>query len=321
VVVAGEALVDLVPRGEALLPSPGGSPYNVALGLGRLGVPTAYLGPLSQDGFGRLLVDHLEAAGVGLDLAPRVTAPTTLAVVHLDADQRRHRDADQRRHRDADQRASYNFYLAATSAAAQTTDRLPALPAGAALHVSFGAIGVTHEPAGTALLHLLRREAGRRLTSLDPNVRISALDDLERCRDRLTRAVAVTDVVKVSDDDLALLFPDESTETIAARWADTGPALVVVTRGPDGAVGFGRTGRIEVPGRPVAVVDTVGAGDAFTAGLLAHLDDVGLASRRALDAADRRTVTAALERAVHVAALACTRTGADPPTAAELAGG
>lgn len=303
IVVAGEALVDLVPRDDTLVPLPGGSPFNVAVGLGRLEVPTVYVGPLSRDGFGRLLADRLEAAHVDLRLAPRVDAPTTLAVVHLDAEQR----------------ATYGFYLDATAAAGLEIGQLPDLPEAAALHVSFGAIGVTHAPAGAALLHLLGREAGRRLTSLDPNVRPSALDDPHRSRDRLGSAIAVVDVVKVSDDDLALLHPGEDAEVVAAGWARQGPALVVVTRGPDGAVAFGAAGRIEVPGRVVDVVDTVGAGDAFTAGLLAHLVAVGIDSRAALADADRDAVGAALARAVDVAAVTCTRAGADPPTLAEMA--
>ena len=303
VVVAGEALVDLVPEGEALVPHPGGSPFNVAVGLGRLGAATAFLGPLSEDGFGRLLVDRLTGAQVDVGSAPRVEAPTTLAVVHVDTDHR----------------ATYGFYLDATSAATASADQLPDLPDGAALHVSFGAIGVTHEPTGVALTTLLRREAGRRFTSLDPNVRPTAIDDADAWRRELEATVAVVDLVKVSDDDLAELYPDEDADHVAIRWAASGPVLVVVTRGPDGAVAFGPGGRVEVPGIDVAVIDTVGAGDAFTAGLLAHLVATGGASRDALTGASPLTVGAAVEQAVLVAASTCTRPGADPPTAAQLA--
>lgn len=302
VVVAGEALVDLVPSGDTLRPSAAGSPVNVAVGLGRLGVAAAFVGTVSTDGFGDLVATRLDDAGVALDLLSPVAAPTTLAVVHLDAEGR----------------ASYGFYLEETSAAALRAETLPTLPDGAVLHVSFGAIGPTHQPAGAALLHLLHREAGQRLVSLDPNVRPSALD--ERTVGRLEAAVAACDLVKVSDDDLALLHPDEAPETVAARWAGAGPALVVVTRGPDGAVAFGPNGRLEVAGLQVDVADTVGAGDAFTSGLLAGAASRGLLDRETLRAAGDDAFRAVLEHAVQVSALACTRPGADPPTGAELPG-
>ncbi|WP_052665576.1 carbohydrate kinase family protein [Nitriliruptor alkaliphilus] len=302
VIVAGEALVDLVPRGDALWPSAAGSPVNVAVGLGRLGVATAFCGTVSTDGFGDLIATRLDDAGVALDLLTPVGLPTTLAVVHLDAEGR----------------ASYGFYLDGTSADGLTPDSLPSLPENAALHVSFGAIGPTTVPAGEALVHLIEREAGHRVVSLDPNVRPSAIDDLTATVARLEAAVAASDVVKASDEDLAALHPGVAPEEVAARWAGSGPALVVVTLGPDGAVAFGAAGRTEIPGRQVEVVDTVGAGDAFTAGLLGHLAGAGLLDREALRAIDADATTAALEHAVRVAAITCTRTGADPPTAADV---
>jgi fructokinase len=302
VVVAGEALVDLVPEGELLRPVPAGSPVNVAVGLGRLGVPTAYAGTLSTDGFGEALATRLAEAAVDLTLVTAVEVPTTLAVVHLDADRR----------------ASYGFYLAATSATVFDRDALPVLPDGAALHVSFGAVGPTQHPAGDTLVALLRAEAGHRLLSLDPNVRPSAIGDLAATVARYEDAVAVCDVVKVSDEDLGLLHPDEDPLAVASRWADAGPALVVVTRGPDGAVAFAGEHHLEVPGLDVEVVDTVGAGDAFTSGLLARLDADGLLRRPALRSAPPSALQPALEHAVRVAAATCTRAGADPPSAADL---
>jgi fructokinase len=316
VVVAGEALIDLVPqptpdhevvdggpaRPAALRPVPAGSPVNVAVGLGRLGIRCAYCGTLSTDGFGRALQDRLADAAVDLGLSSTTQRPTTLAVVHLDAAGR----------------AEYGFYLDATSAATFGDTALPALPDDAALHVSFGAIGPTHRPAGDALVELMRREAGRRVVSLDPNVRPSAIVDRAGSVARYEQAVAASDVVKVSDEDLELLHPGEDPDVVAARWADAGPALVVVTRGPAGAVAFGPAGHLEVPGIEVAVADTVGAGDAFTSGLLASLAGQGLLERAALRRADAVSLRRALGQAVRVAAITCTREGADPPTAAEL---
>lgn len=303
IVVAGEALVDLAPRDGLLLPLPGGSPYNVAVGLGRLGSRTHYLGGLSTDAFGTRMAQRLHAEAVDLELSPRLEAPTTLAVVHLD-------DAG---------RASYGFYLEGTAAAALTGDDLPALPDGACLHVSLGAIGVGHEPTGRTLRQLLTDAHGQRLTSLDPNVRpvvFAQAGGVGAYAALMTELVADIDLVKVSDEDLMALHPDaDDALMVATDWAASGPALVVVTRGPHGAVAVRRDGRtVEVPGERVEVVDTVGAGDAFTAGLLGWLDAAALLDRDRLRAADDATITAALGYARRVAALTCTRAGADPPS-------
>lgn len=302
VVVAGEALVDLAPRGELLAPLPGGSPYNVAVGLARLGTATRYLGRLSRDGFGELLAARLRDEGVALDLAARTDEPTTLAVVHLDTDGR----------------ASYAFYLAATSAAGLTTADLPALPGDAALHVSLGAIALTTDPAGGALQALLARERERRVVSLDPNVRPSAIGDPTAYRDVVEDAVIGCDVVKVSDEDLHLLAPAESPADVARHWATLGPALVVMTRGSSGAMALAPAGEVAVGGEPVDVVDTIGAGDAFTAGLLAWLDAHAGLHRSALAALSGEATRQALHHATRVSALACTRAGADPPRASDL---
>jgi fructokinase len=304
IVVAGEALVDLAPRGEHLLPLPGGSPYNVAVGLARLDADVRYLGGLSSDGFGQMMADRLRAEGADLTLALWTDAPTTLAVVHLDDDGR----------------ASYGFYLDGTSASSLEEHELPSLPAGAALHVSLGAIGLEHEPAGRTLATLMANESRHRFVSFDPNIRPSAiLGDTDDYAALMDTVVADLTLVKVSDEDLQLLHPDQDPIEVARSWATSGPALVVVTRGPHGAVAVAaEDAPIEVPGEAVEVVDTVGAGDAFTSGLLAWLgrhDALSDAGLRALDAAQ---IEAALSYARHVAAITCTRAGSDPPRAAEL---
>jgi fructokinase len=306
IVVAGEALVDLAPRGEQLLPLPGGSPYNVGIGLGRLGVRTSYLGALSTDGFGNRLAHRLTAEDVAIDLAPRTDAPTTLAVVHLDADGR----------------ASYGFYLDGTSAVALDAQALPELPAGASLHVSLGAIGLTSAGTGRALARLITGPSSQRFTSLDPNVRPVVFDvagGRQRYRAELDVAVGACDLVKVSDEDLETLAEDGDAMALARHWAERGPVAVVVTRGPDGAVVV-RADRadIAVEGERVEVVDTVGAGDAFTSGLLAWLDEHDLADRERLAALDDASWATALRFARTVAAITCTRAGSDPPRRDEL---
>ena len=302
IVVAGEALVDLAPREGLLLPLPGGSPYNVAVGLGRLGRATSYLGGLSTDAFGQRMADRLAEEAVDLSLSPRFDAPTTLAVVHLDEDGR----------------ATYGFYLEGTAAALLDADRLPRLPEDASLHVSLGAIGFAHQPTGRALAGLLEQAAGSRLTSLDPNVRPLVFEQaggVAAYAEVVDRVVAATDLLKVSDEDLEQLHPHAGGwHGVASRWAASGPAVVVVTRGPNGAVALTADGReIDVPGEPVEVVDTVGAGDAFTSGLLAWLDREGVGDRAALAGLEDARIEAALTFARRVAAITCTRAGSDPP--------
>jgi len=307
IVVVGEALVDLAPGAgpdpDALRPLLGGSPYNVAVGLGRLGTDTAFLGGLSLDAFGEKLARRLGEEDVGLQFVHRTDAPTTLAVVHLDAAGR----------------ASYGFYLDGTSAADLTVEHLDGWEFADAAHVSLGAVTLETEPAGTALLELLTGEREDTLLSFDPNVRPSVIGDLRRYGTLLDQVVRRTDLVKVSDEDLAVLYPGRAHGDIARRWADAGPAAVVVTRGPHGAeVHLASGEQVEVPGEDVEVVDTVGAGDAFTAGLLHALERAGMLSRakiRSLDAAGWRS---AVTTAVHVAALTCTRIGADPPRLTDL---
>lgn len=304
-IVAGEALVDLASTDAGQLrPTPGGSPYNAAIGLGRLEVPTGYLGALSSDAFGRWLTAGLHEAGVDLSRATEVAAPTTLAVVHLDPTGR----------------ANYGFYLEGTAAGTLHADALPALPPGTGLHVSFGAIGASWEPTGTALAALLQREAGQRLVSLDPNLRPPALgDDPAAYRRRLEQLVRSCDLVRASDEDLAALG---DVDEVARRWARLGPALVVVTRGADGVSAYVGQRRLDVEGRRVAVTDTVGAGDAFTAGLLWSLHRAAVDDRAGLTAlaGDGDRLRAALADGIEVAAATCARAGADPPRLDELFG-
>jgi len=312
IVVAGESLIDLVPESDGRLrPLPGGSPFNVAVGLGRLGVPTALLGPLSDDAFGSLLADGLSDAGVRSLPEGRVSRPTTLAMVHLD-------EAG---------RAAYAFYLHGTSATGMTDEDLaaagttePALDS-TPLHVSLGAVTLAAPGTGALLARLVSDGAARPLVSLDPNVRPTVMTDLDAERRAIAHAVTAVDLVKVSDDDLLALHPDRDPLAVAGEWARSGPALVVVTRGRNGATAVrDEGGMLTVASLSVDVVDTVGAGDAFTSGLLAALDERSLLDRAALRAADAATLREVLAFAARVAAVTCTRHGADPPRREELVG-
>jgi fructokinase len=314
IVVCGEALVDLVPAGPVFLARPGGSPANVAVGLGRLGLEVGLLTRLSTDHFGRLIRAHLLESHVDLSLATSTPDRTTVAMVTLLPDGS----------------AAYTFGIDGGADDGWRAEELPAaLPEGAALHVS-GALALAVGSMGAAIDALLDREFGRRVITLDPNPRPALGADHTLLERWLPRA----DVVKVSEEDLAWICPGEAVAEVAHRWRsgadersassragadgrsrDGGPALVVVTRGAEGVYALGPTGEVNLPAVPVDLVDTVGAGDAFMSGLLAALTEAGLLSRQGLRTAD---LTHAVGYAQRVAALTCTRVGADPPWLVDL---
>ncbi len=305
IVVCGEALVDFTPArgeaGEAYLPHPGGSPYNVAVALGRLEIPVAFLGRLSTDAFGRLLRRHLEANGVDLRYLREGPEPSTLAFVHL-----------------AGAEPEFSFYGEGTADRQLRPEDLPAAFPPDALALHGGSISLALEPIASTLDRLMRRERGTRAISFDPNIRPGLIRDRESYCRRLEEWVASADLVKVSRTDLSWLYPRDPRDRAAARWREMGPALVVVTLGERGAQGFGPPGAVRVPGIPVRVADTVGAGDAFTAGLLAWLSRHGRLTRHELARLPEADLTRALHYANRVAALTCTRPGADPPRRREV---
>ena len=301
VVVAGDAFVDLtsttsVAGGPAYEPHPGGSCLNVAVGLGRLGVATALLARVSDDGFGELLRRHLADSDVADALLLGCDEPTGLSV------------ADVR-----EGVAAYRFYNLGTADRGLRPEHLAgvALPAGAALHV--GSVALAYEPQAGTLVDLVRAEAPHRLVSLDPNVRPGVVDDDAAYRARLTELVGLADVVKVSDEDLAWLHPGERPEDVARRWLDDGPALVLVTSGAHGA--WAATTQHETRAAPprVAVVDTVGAGDSFMAATLAWLHAAGRLDRDGVGGLGAGDLAALVGFAVRAAADTCTRAGAEPP--------
>jgi fructokinase len=301
IVVCGEALIDIVADGDGLFrPMPGGGPFNTALALVRLEVPTAFLGRLSTDAFGRMLAQRLAADGVDLSLTSLGSEPTTLAVAEVDSDGL----------------ADYQFYFEATSAPNLTPAMLPSRldESVTALHV--GTLGLILEPMASTLFDLVSRESAHRLVILDPNVRPALITDPGAYRARIRTLMAQSTIVKASDADLAWLFPDLDLEAAAEQILASGASLVAVTLGAQGAFGAvpGIKKRVAAPS--VEVVDTIGAGDAFGAALLAWLHDRGaLKTDLTLGAAD---LESALEFACLVASLTCTRAGAEPPRRAAL---
>ncbi len=300
VVVAGEALFDLVLEGTAdLRAHAGGAPFNTARTLGRLGRPVAYLGRISDDRFGTRLAAMLAADGVALDATVPTDDPTTLALAELDEDGS----------------ARYRFYAEGTSVPGLTTpEALRALPdAVAALHV--GALGLALEPIATALEAVVEAVAADALVVVDPNVRPGAIADAAAYRARLSRILRRAHVVKVSVEDLAWIAPGVAPERAARDLLGLGPRVALLTRGSDGALVMTARGDTAVPAPRVEVVDTIGAGDAFGGGFLAwwhahDLDPAGLA--------DEAAVVEAARFAALVAARTCARAGASPPCAREL---
>lgn len=304
VTVIGEALIDLVPTGPAggYEARPGGSPYNVAVGLARLGVRTSLMARLADNAFGRILRAHAEGEDIDLSAAPHAVEPTTLAVVSVDEDAR----------------ASYDFYFDGTADWQWTSAEIGRLnPETAILH--FGSIASWTSP-GSELIHSMVagvHSAGWALTSYDPNVRASLLGDPGRARDIIERSITVSNIVKASSEDVEWLYPMSSVDHVAARWLELGAQLVVVTDGPDGATAHRAASEpIRRPGRRVVVADTVGAGDSFTSGLLAALVARGILTPDALARMSASVLGDVLDEAILVSSLTCGRVGADPPTAA-----
>ena len=301
IVVCGEALIDMIQNGDgSQRAAPGGGPFNTARALARLGVPTAFLGHLSEDKFGRELSDLLVADGASLELATVGPEPTTIAVADVDSQGF----------------AEYQFLVKGTSAPNLTMEMLPAEFARdvSALHV--GTLGLVLEPMASTIVELVQRERDGRLIMLDPNIRIGLTDDFDY-RDRLNTLISASTIVKASDSDLAWIHADCDYTEAADRILGEGVRMVVVTLGADGAFGAHRDLRIRVAAPPVEVVDTIGAGDAFGAGLLAWLYDHDLI--RPELSLDEDELRSALAYACLAASLTCARGGADPPWKPEMA--
>jgi fructokinase len=279
---------------------PGGGPANTAVALARLGTPTHFLTRLSGDVFGGLFRRRLGESGVRIDLCPDAAEPSTLAVAGLGPDGA----------------AEYTFHAEATADWQWTRQEL-APAAGLdpdCLHT--GSLALVREPGAAAVEDLLAELRPTTTISLDPNVR-PLLVAPERYHARLPRWCALADILRLSEDDLAHLHPGTAPEAACDTWHRAGVPLVVVTLGAAGALVSYDGVRSVLPAPHVDVVDTVGAGDAFTAGLLHRLHAAGVLGGR-LDALDRQTLDEAVAFGTRVAAATCAVRGANPPWAEDL---
>ncbi|GAA2288918.1 carbohydrate kinase [Streptomyces kunmingensis] len=312
IVVAGEALIDLVPLGAgtddgpaagpaatlpALAPRLGGGPYNTAVALGRLGSPVAFCSRVSRDAFGEALLGGLRAAGVDVSPVQRGDEPTTLAVASIGADGS----------------AGYSFYVEGTA------DRLFAVPdalVAGTRAVSFGTCSLVLEPGASAYEELMRSAAAQGVcTALDPNIRAGLIPDADAYRARFKSWLPSTTLLKLSEEDAQWLggTPQE--------WLAAGPAAVVVTRGGEGLTVFTRDGdELSVPGERVDVVDTIGAGDTVNAALLHGLSQQDALSPAAVGSLGGDGWARLLGFAARAAAITCSRPGAEPPYASEFGG-
>ncbi|MER7013985.1 carbohydrate kinase [Saccharopolyspora sp. NPDC000359] len=306
IVIGGEALVDLVPdpataEGELgpLHPLLGGGPYNVAIALGRLGVPAAFYAKVSTDQFGDKLVERLVASNVDIELVQRGPEPTTLAVVGLAEDGS----------------ARYSFHTEGTATRFVTAQELPARTTALCL----GTLGMVLEPGASVYEAALFREAERgRFVALDPNIRADLITDPDAYRARFRSWLPAVGLLKVSDDDAGWLADGGDVLDAARDWQRQGPAAVVLTRGADGLTAVTADGEVTVPGQRVQVADTIGAGDTVQAALLAWLHRNDALSAAGVRKLDGEQWEQALRFAAAAAAITVSRPGAEPPWAGEL---
>jgi fructokinase len=305
ILCCGEALIDMLPRETTLgergfAPYAGGAVFNTAIALGRLGQSTAFFTGLSEDMMGDILRETLAKSGVDYSLAAVSSRPTTIAFVKL-----------------VNGQASYAFYDEGTAGRMITEADLPAL-GGECEAMHFGAISLIPEPCGGTYEALMAREHKDRVISFDPNIRPGFIKDKQKHLDRVRRMAAMSDVIKFSDEDLDWFGMEGDHDTLASHWLDVGAKLVVLTRGADGATGYTKRFKTSVPSERVTVVDTVGAGDTFDAGILASFKMQDLLTKDKIAALTEDQVNKALALGAKAAAVTVSRAGANPPFAHEI---
>lgn len=306
-VVCGEALFDVFVGEErrdgslTLDARAGGSPFNVAIGLARLGSPVGFFAGLSRDPLGERLASRLSAEGVDTRFVVRSDRLTTLSLIG----------------KTPGGTPAYTFYGTDAADRGLTKSDLPDFPR-KVVGLHFGSYSIVAKPGADALVELAKREAPERLISLDPNVRPTVEPDMKVWRRRVGALAEVATLIKASAEDLELLWPGKHSDEVATEWLEGGVSLVVITKGEKGATTYSRAHSVVSPATSAKVVDTVGAGDSFQAALLHGLASMKLTSKTRLAAIRRAEMTALIDYASRAAAITCGRRGADLPRAIEL---
>jgi fructokinase len=305
ILCCGEALIDmlqrLLPSGERVfLPVSGGAVFNTAIGLGRLGFASGFVSGISSDMFGDQLIESLDQSGVSTKFCVRKDKPCTLAFVKL-----------------TDGHAEYSFYDENSAGRLLELSEIPQIPDEVkAMH--FGAISLIPEPCGSTYETLMREQSPKRVISFDPNIRPGFIKDPDSHRARMQRMALMSDIIKVSDEDLAWIADNGDGEAMMQQWLNSGTSVVVMTRGAEGALLHTKNGEIAVPPVKAEVVDTVGAGDTFNAGFLGGLEQQGILNKADLASATSDQLLNAGKLAAQVAAITVSRAGANAPWKHEL---
>ena len=300
ILCAGESLIDMVPTPTGFRPLAGGAVYNTAIALGRMSIATSYLWPLSTDQFGPILQAPLDGAQVATDLCPKTDRPTTLAFVTLTKGE-----------------ARYSFYDQGSAGRMFAQSDLPDLPP-TTRALFIGGISLVPDPCGATIEVLVDRARAQKIpVMLDPNIRPFFITQIPSYRERLARLIAKADLVKLSADDIEWLWPQTPPERVMQDLLAQGPSVIFRTLGAKGAEAYSNNHHITAAAKPVTVVDTIGAGDTFNAGVLAALDQAQAFGH--LNTLDAGTLKSALDLGIRAAAITVSRAGANPPWARELA--
>ena len=294
--VCGEVLIDLIPRGEKKIAIVGGGPANTAKALALLGFDSYFIDGISGDAYGEKAKAELLYAGVNLKYAHFTDKPTCTADVSLDAAGV----------------ASYVFAIEGSATFDFAHDWLPDPLEIKPAVLQIGTLATIVEPAATILLEWARTVATVAPIVFDPNVRSSVVSDRTKYQAAVARWTAISAVIKVSEDDLAWLYPDREQTDIAAQWLNEGAQLVIITKGSYGLIGVTKEGSVTVPGVKVEVADTVGAGDTVGAIVVEAIVERGLAVLHG------EVLREVLTRAAKAASITCSRAGANPPSRAEI---
>ena len=296
--VCGEVLVDLIPQpgSSERVGVIGGGPENTAIALARLGHDVEFIDGISTDKWGVAAKAELDADGVGTRFCKFSDKPTAQAIVTLDKNGS----------------ASYDFVIDGTATFDFQSEWLPDPYKHKPVLLHIGTLVTAIEPAASVLFDWALEVSELAPIIFDPNIRPAVIPDRDKYRAQVEKWVSISAVVKVSEDDIAWLYPDRDDVEVAKSWLNDDVSLVVITRGANGLVGVTRSGVYTVPGFKVDVVDTIGAGDTVGAVIAEAVKTIGL------DELDDGPLLVSLEKAARAAAYTCTKKGAQPPTAKEL---